>query len=137
MRSAKLLVVVAAGALLFAWRCTERSPAPEAANPGVSARTRASEAGYTVHRDPKTGALREPTAAEQAAAQSSHSVEATSSSAEGLQAMQSPVPGGGVVMRLNGRFHNSMMATRQDDGTPWMQCLDSQPPAGQLKEGAQ
>lgn len=137
MRSTRWLLAFAAGALLLAWRVTERPTASRTANTDAGKQLHAPADGYAVHRDPKTGALREPTTAELAAAQNAHAAQATSSSAEGLQAMQSPVPGGGMVMRLDGRFHSTMVATRHDDATPTVECLDAVGSDDQQKEASQ
>jgi hypothetical protein len=73
--------------------------------------------GFRAYVDPETGELTEPPSdapAEEPAA-------AFSTSDEGLVAVPSPVPGGGVMVDLQGRFRSPLTATVGADGKVRMQ----------------
>jgi hypothetical protein len=86
-------------------------------------------AGMRIYRDPVTGELRDPPA-EAPAQVSLPPYDALSTSSEGLVETPSPVPGGGVMVDLQGRFRSPLIATQDAEGKITIQHLPSGPSAG-------
>jgi hypothetical protein len=87
-------------------------------------------AGYVVHIDPATGEF-------VAQAQSTVSVvldesmrNSLSTSSEGLEVVPSPVPGGGMMVNLQGRFQNMFVAAVDETGRVAASCNSSLPRDG-------
>lgn len=84
-------------------------------------------AGYVVHIDPETG---KPTAASPGTVPLVVDAElrnALSTSSEGLVEVPSPVPGGGMMVDLQGRFQNTFVAAVGESGHIGASCLSSLP----------
>ena len=82
-----------------------------------------------IYRDPVTGEFVDPPA--EAPAQVSLPPDAAlSTSSEGLVETPSPVPGGGVIVDLQGRFRSPLMATQDAEGRVTIQHLPSGSSAG-------
>ena len=76
--------------------------------------------------DPDTGELRHLTAEERARWISENLRRSLSTSTEGLKERPSPVPGGGVVLDLEGRFQSVLWVQLTEDG-PKTGCGDMPP----------
>jgi len=87
-------------------------------------------AGMRIYRDPVTGELVDPPA-EAPDQVSLPPDDALSTSSEGLMETPSPVPGGGVMVDLQGRFRSPLVATQDAEGKIKIQHLPSGPSAGQ------
>jgi hypothetical protein len=82
-----------------------------------------------IYRDPVTGELGDLPA--EAPAQVSLPPDDTlSTSSEGLVETPSPVPGGGVMVDLQGRFRSPLIATQDAEGKITIQHLPSGPSTG-------
>jgi hypothetical protein len=86
-------------------------------------------AGMKIYRDPVTGELGDPPAEEEAQV-SLPPDDALSTSSEGLVETPSPVPDGGVMVDLQGRFRSPLMATQDAEGKITIQHLPSGSSAG-------
>ena len=82
-----------------------------------------------IHRDPVTGELGAPPA-EAPDQVSLPPDDALSTSSEGLVETPSPVPGGGSMVDLQGRFRSPLTATQDAEGKVMIQHLPSGPSAG-------
>jgi len=82
-----------------------------------------SAAGYKVYKDPVTGKFGVPPPDAKPLQLSKELQQALSTSSEGLVQIQSPVPGGGIVVRLNGRFQSAMVAAADAEGNVSVPCL--------------
>ena len=71
--------------------------------------------GLRVYIDPETGALTTPPAGERRF-DSVELLQAMDTSHEGLEERPSPVPGGGMIVDLKGRFQSTVFATLDSDG---------------------
>jgi len=111
---ASLLVV---SGLALAAHAGEPLPAPAAgAAPAAP--------GMTIHIDPKTGAIvDEPAPGTVPLPLTPQLRNALSTSHQGLVEEVSPVPGGGVKLDLQGRFHNPLAVTIDGEGKVRMQHL--------------
>ena len=69
-----------------------------------------------VYIDPETGEYTTPPAPEVPAARKLPSPAALSTSHEGLEEQPSPVPGGGTLVDLKGRFRSPLVATIDSNG---------------------
>jgi hypothetical protein len=69
-----------------------------------------------VYIDPETGEFTAPPEQENAAARKQALPEAFSTSQEGLEEKPSPVPGGGTMVDLKGRFRSPLVATTDSNG---------------------
>ncbi len=79
--------------------------------------------GFTVHVDPATGRI-VPNQAPPT--ELSRGLEnALSTSSEGLVEVRSPVPGGGVMVHLEGRFQNTITATADTQGNLSTSCTST------------
>lgn len=117
-RASAPLVVVAPLALVaaLAFGCGRGSPGPTARPPATEA------PASRAHRDPRTGQFGAPPAG------------TTPAPGAGLTSPAPPVPAlrelagprGGVMMRLDGRFHSQVRATRAPHGALVTACGDGQ-----------
>ncbi|MBI3250112.1 MAG: hypothetical protein HYZ50_26760 [Deltaproteobacteria bacterium] len=73
-------------------------------------------AGMKVYVDPQTGEVVEPPAQEPPQSELDAGAAATSTSSAGLVPEPSPVPGGGTLIHLQGRFQSPVVATQGSDG---------------------
>jgi hypothetical protein len=85
--------------------------------------------GMRIYRDPVTGELGDPPT-EAPAQVSVPPDDALSTSSEGLVEIPSPVPGGGVMLDLQGRFRSPLIATQDAEGKITIRHLPSGPSAG-------
>ena len=96
------------------------SPSPEATGApakGHNDRTAPVTSGaQRAYIDPETGELTTPPAGEVPEAAAETPAAALGASEEALEEKQSPVPGGGVMVDLKGRFHSPLSATIDKDG---------------------
>ena len=88
--------------------------------------------GLVVHIDPATGQLLPLPDTGSLPALAIPPESALSTSAEGLEEMPSPVPGGGVMVRLEGRFQNHITATTDGNGALSTVCAT---PADDVNSG--
>lgn len=96
---------------------------PEAAGtPESPTATQRGAAAMVVTKDPVTGRLRPATAEETAQVLTEDTRKALSTSHEGLVEVASPVPGGGVMIDLKGRFFSVMTATVDAQGRVSTDC---------------
>ena len=79
----------------------------------VATTTAQATAGWRAYIDPETGELTDPPAG---SAESQSEAAAFSTSHAGLRERPSPVPGGGMILDLQGRFRSPLVATRGADG---------------------
>lgn len=86
-------------------------------------------AGYTVFIDPVTGKIVPQPTGPLPLELTEELQNSLSTSSEGLVEIPSPVPGGGTMVRLNGRFQDAMVATTADaGGNISATCLSNVPP---------
>ena len=86
------------------------------------------EGGMRVYIDPHTGQLTKPPADAAPAEAVRTGADALSTSDVGLVEKPSPMPGGGTMIDLQGRFHTPLAVTVRPDGTLVIQHLHA--PAG-------
>lgn len=80
--------------------------------------------GMTIHIDPQTGRILEQPAGGTAPFELTPELQkAVSTSHDGFVAVPSPIQGGGIIINLQGRFQNPLVATIDADGTLKMQHL--------------
>ena len=125
MKRTKPLIVVAAGAtVLAAWLAAGGAPDEDART--VSPMDRESDAqsaGFVVHIDPATGRVVEPSQHTVAVTIDEQRSDRLSTSSEGLVEQPSPVPGGGTMVDLQGRFRNTFVAAVDDSGRVSATCI--------------
>ena len=80
----------------------------------------ANSAGMTIYKDPVTGRLLPLPADKLQKLLSEEPLNAVNYSHQGL--IETPAPGGGMMINLQGRFHNVMWATTGPDGKVTTQC---------------
>lgn len=80
-------------------------------------------AASVVYIDPVTGEFRPPPPGAPGLQLSPQLQNAVSTSSAGLVQVPSPVPGGGIMVRLNGRFQQTMHAEVDASGKFTMRCL--------------
>jgi hypothetical protein len=111
---AAFVVVLAIGVQLG-----QQEPSIAAAPPANPAATPAGTAGMITHIDPATGKTMDTPADPDAVREALG--DAVSTSGEGLVQKPSPVPGGGVMVELDGRFMNAAVAITDSAGA--VQCV--------------
>lgn len=79
-------------------------------------------AAMTVYKDPVTGEFGPPPAEVERALQDQKLLDSTSTSAQGLVQVLSPVPGGGFMVNLQGRFMSAAVATVDKNGKISIDC---------------
>jgi hypothetical protein len=82
-------------------------------------------AGYVVHIDPATGQLASTPGRETQTMFDEEMRNRLSTSSQGLVETPSPVPGGGTMVDLQGRFQNAFVATVDDSGQVHATCVSS------------
>lgn len=125
----KRLVLLMVG-LAFCTHCTEgRQPhAIDSLKPGdsdaaitqkqkeVGPVTPGKAAAQRAYIDPETGEFVTPPEPDVSTANPSRSLSPPGSPAEKMEEESSPVPGGGIMVDLKGRFQNPLSATIEDNG---------------------
>jgi len=106
------------------------APARPMAGPESAPAPAAPGAGMTIHLDPQTGALAKPRPGLHLLPLSPAEANALSTSHVGLVEAASPVPGGGVIVDLLGRFRSPLVGTVGADGAVTIRHLDGPAPAG-------
>jgi hypothetical protein len=91
---------------------TANSPAQKEENYAKAGESTA----LTVHIDPETGKFIEPPEQKVSPTESTEQVEAFSTSDEGLVEVPSPVPGGGTMVDLKGRYKYPLSVTIEENG---------------------
>ncbi len=86
-----------------------------------------------VYIDPNTGEIQEPPAGAPTAETTESLEKAFSTSSEGLVETPSPVPGGGVILDLQGRFRSPLVATQDADGKISIEHMPAVPGSGEKK----
>jgi hypothetical protein len=99
----------------------EKTRAPASANTAEGQNEKAANASkgtaaMRVYIDPKTGEVVEPPAGAPAAELPKSQANALSTSVDRLEETPSPMPGGGVLLDLKGRFQSPLVATPGADG---------------------
>ena len=90
--------------------------------------------GMTIYIDPETGAfLKEPAPGHEPLQLTPQLQNALSTSDSGLVEVPSPVPGGGVMIDLQGRFQSPLVGTIDANGKVKMQHLNETPKTGNKK----
>jgi hypothetical protein len=82
---------------------------------------------YRVCIDPATGALTSQPTGAGAAPVGKDTERSLSTSSEGLREVPSPVPGGGTMVDLQGRFRNVSVATVDENGDLEAPCVSGLP----------
>lgn len=90
-------------------------------------------AGMRVYINPNTGEILQPPAGAPAAETPESLEKAFSTSSEGLVETPSPVPGGGVILDLQGRFRSPLIATPGADGKISIEHMPVVPDSGEKK----
>ncbi len=90
-------------------------------------------AGMRVYIDPNTGEILEPPAGAPAAETPESLEKAFNTSSEGLVETPSPVPGGGIILDLQGRFRSPLVATQGADGKISIEHMPVVPGSGEKK----
>jgi hypothetical protein len=122
-RNLPLIVVGATVLAVAAWTVLggPKAKGPRS-SPPAPADHGAPWAGYVAHVDPSTGRILSE-AQESAAAEIDPTLmNHFSTSPEGLVEVPSPVPGGGVMIDLQGRFQNAFAAAVDDSGLVRVFC---------------
>ena len=116
--------------IIFAWMLagcassgvTPTSAAPEATP--VASPPAGAHAGLRVYKDPQTGDFTQPPV--DASTTTAPPERSFSRSHEGLTAVYSDVPGGGIRLDLQGRFRSHFIATKDADGKVSIHCLPTE-----------
>ena len=114
-----LLLALAVLAMAAAAQDSPRAPATEydaGAAPAAQAAAPTPASNLVVTVDPGTGRLRPASAGEIEDLLDEDLQKALSTSVEDLVAVESPLPGGGVMIDLQGRFQSVQVATIDADG---------------------
>ena len=101
--------------------CASPGVTPASSAPEASSTLAGAQAGLRVYKDPQTGEFTDPPPPE--AATAAPTERALNRSHEGLVAVPSDVPGGGVRLDLQGRFRSHFIATKDADGKINIRCL--------------
>lgn len=115
---AAFVVAAAAAALLSA--TAGRYQSVEVTNDNSS---NAERTGYVVHVDAKTGEFVEQSPETPAVAFDRDLSNALSTSSEGLKEVDSPGPGGGKMVDLQGRFQHSIVFVTDENGHVTAPCI--------------
>jgi hypothetical protein len=88
------------------------------------------QAGYRVYIDPSTGSITSQPTQWGPVVVDPAMKNALDTSSDGLREEQSPVPGGGVMVHLDGRFQNVEMGAVGPDGKLVTECVSGLPENG-------
>lgn len=102
------------------------APTPHPAE-SPSAGASPAQAGYRVYIDPSTGSITSQPTQWGPVVVDPDVKNALDTSPDGLREEQSPVPGGGVMVRLDGRFQSVEMGAIGPDGELVTQCVSGLP----------
>lgn len=84
-------------------------------------------AGMRVYKNPKTGQLEQSPPDGFQEALSEEMRKAFTTTSEGLEVEPSPVPGGGTIIRFNGRFQSAFVSNIRSDGVQVTECAGPDP----------
>lgn len=90
-------------------------------------------AAVRVYTNPNTGEIIQPPAGAPTAETPESLEKAFSTSSQGLVETPSPVPGGGVMIDLQGRFRSPLVATQGADGKVSVEHTPGAPDSGEKK----
>jgi len=121
------LTLVALAVVVAATQETAETPSTPEAPAAVEIKSVAGTAASVVAKDPATGELRSATADEIADLLSEDMRSSLSRSSVDLVEVESPSPGGGVMVDLKGRFHSVQWAVRDAEGRLHTECLSGDP----------
>lgn len=107
-------------------------PAPTGSD-SISSSAPSGTSGMRIHIDPQTGQLTREAPAAVPPQLSPREENAFSTSHQGLVETLSPVPGGGVIVDLQGRFQSPLSATVDPTGKVTIQHLHPTPSSGHTK----
>jgi hypothetical protein len=119
------LILIVCAAVCAAFVGTHRG-----AGQGDAAATSVAAPGYRIYIDAATGGIVSEPNGTAPVVLDPGVQNALSTSAEGLVETPSPVPGGGVMVELDGRFQNAMMATVDGGGEMTAPCVSGLPGEG-------
>ena len=126
-----LLVVAACVALAAPFAFAQGQPAPTGKTPASAAAP-----GMIIHIDPQTGAILEGPAPGSVPLQLTPELQnSLSTSNQGLVEVPSSVPGGGVIIDLQGRFQSPLVGTIDSSGKLKIQHLHQPPASGDKASG--
>jgi len=131
MKRIALVLIMGAVVALAAWQLAPGKPAPATAThtavASMAQPTAAphNSAGYVVHFDQNGKIVAETTPQSQAEFNAQLN-EVINTSTEGLVQKASPVPGGGTLLDVQGRFQSASTATRDKDGKLYIPCLTNE-----------
>jgi hypothetical protein len=121
------LIIIACGAVLAAAVWLVPTPTGDVTPAAVVSTDAAAHAGYRAFIDPATGGLTAHPTSIGAVGLDKDVANALSTSSEGLREEPSPVPGGGVMVDLRGRFRNATIATIDETGALRVPCVSGLP----------
>jgi hypothetical protein len=111
---------------------TAQPPTPDNAVQATAAGAAAAQtAGYIVHIDPEMGIPADASPDAVPVVFDEELRNALSTSSEGLVEVPSPVPGGGIMVDLEGRFQNTFVAAVDESGRVGASCTSSLPRDGE------
>lgn len=113
---------------------TAGDPAGTAAVAAGARSAAAPSAAFVVHFDPATGKVVEPSPSAAPVTFGPEWRNSLSTSADGLVEERSPIPGGGVMVDLRGRFRSAMVAVTDGEGHVTAPCV-SDPEAARGGDG--
>jgi len=107
-----LFAVVVISAIMVVFSNVEKSTTPPAPIPDSQPTTQGS--GMTAHIDPVTGEFAEPPP---------EKIPSPGKDGTDVEVVQEPAPGGGVMVVVGDKFHQSMVGTAGDSGNVVIECL--------------
>jgi len=123
MKRQSIIILLAGAALML----PARDDRPVQASAAANAPTLHAAAGQMLYVDPATGQIVDtPTASDPKDLQAALA-SALNTSDEGLVIERSKVPGGGMMVNLQGRFQNTQTATVDANGTLNAPCVSAAP----------
>ena len=126
-----MIIIGTAVAVVAAWFAVGvvQDGGTRAASP-VEHTSAARSAGFVVHIDPATGRVAEPSPNTIPIVIDEQWANRLSTSSEGLVEKPSPVPGGGTMVDLQGRFQNTFVAAVDGTGRVGATCISDLAKAG-------
>lgn len=127
-RIRKRIVLAIALALAVVWMAGGESPEADSTATTPAARpSAAAAAGYVVHIDPVEGRLASRPHDAPAEMWDEEMRNRLSTSSQGLVEVPSPIPGGGTMVELQGRFQHAFVASVDDSGHAGASCVATAP----------